>query len=52
VDEIKDTELNLDSKNTDRRQIIDADPTVIVTTAKIQPEEPAYPEGGERIFHS
>jgi hypothetical protein len=53
---IKDKELNPDSKsdseNTGKRQIIDADPTAIVATAAIQPEEPTDPEEGERLFHS
>jgi hypothetical protein len=56
VVEIKDKESNLDSKcdseNNDRRQIIDAYPTVIVVTATIQPEEPTDPEEGEHLFHS
>jgi hypothetical protein len=53
--EIKDKESNPDSedsKNIDRRQIIDTDPTTIVATATIQPEEPTDPEEGERLFHS
>jgi hypothetical protein len=56
VSEIKDKEPNPDlesnSENTDRRQIIDTDPTVIVATVAIQPEEPIDPEEGEHIFHS
>jgi hypothetical protein len=56
VAEIKDKELNpdseSDSENTDRRQIIDADPTAIVVTTTIQPEEPTDPEEGECLFHS
>jgi hypothetical protein len=56
VAEIKDKELNPDSEsdfeNTGKRQIIDADPTAIVTTATIQPEEPTDPEEGEHLFHS
>jgi hypothetical protein len=51
VAEIKDKEPNPDSKsdyeNTGKRQIIDADPTAIVMTATIQPEEPTDPEEGE-----
>jgi hypothetical protein len=43
---------NLIHENTDRRQIIDADPTAIVVTATIQPEEPTDPEEGEHLFHS
>jgi hypothetical protein len=56
VAEIKDKEPNLDSEsdseNTGKRQIIDAGPTAVVTTATIQPEEPTDPEEGECLFHS
>jgi hypothetical protein len=54
--EIKDKELNpdleSDSKNTGKGHIIDADPTVIVAIATIQPKEPLDPEEGEHLFHS
>jgi hypothetical protein len=54
--EIKDKEPNpdseSDSENTGKGQIIDADPTAIVATTTIQPEEPTDPEEGERLFHS
>jgi hypothetical protein len=56
VAEIKDKEPNLDSEsdfeNTGKRQIIDANPIVIVTTTTIQSEEPTDPEEGEGLFHS
>jgi hypothetical protein len=56
VAEIKDKEPNPDSEsdfeNTGKGQIIDADPTAIVATATIQPEEPTDPEEGEHLFHS
>jgi hypothetical protein len=56
VVEIKEKELNPDSEsnseNNGKGQIIDADPTAIVATATIQPEEPTDPEEGERLFHS
>jgi hypothetical protein len=56
VVDIKVKELNpdseSDSENTSKRQIIDADPTVIVATATIQPEEPTDPEEREHLFHS
>jgi hypothetical protein len=56
VAEIKDKEPNpdseSDSENTGKGQIIDADPTAIVATATIQPEEPTDPEEGEHLFHS
>jgi hypothetical protein len=50
VVEIKDKDLNPDSKNIGRRQIIDTSPTAIFSTAAIQPEEPADPKEGERLF--
>jgi hypothetical protein len=50
VAEIKEKETNPDSKsnseNNGRRHIIDADPTTIVATATIQPEEPVDLEEG------
>jgi hypothetical protein len=56
VVKIKEKESNLDlesdSENTGRRQIIDADPTTIVATTTIQPEEPTEIEEGEHLFHS
>jgi hypothetical protein len=56
VAEIKEKEPNPDSEpdleNIDRRQIIDVDPTAIVATTTIQPEEPIDPEEGENLFHS
>jgi hypothetical protein len=56
VSEIKDKELNPDSEsnseNTGKGQIIDADPTAIVATVAIQPEEPTDPKEGEHLFHS
>jgi hypothetical protein len=39
-------------KNTGKRQIIDADPTTIVATTTIQPEEPTDHKEGEHLFHS
>jgi hypothetical protein len=56
VAEIKDKDPNPDSEsdyeNTGKRQIIDADPTAIVATATIQPEESTDPKEGEHLFHS
>jgi hypothetical protein len=56
VVKIKDKEPNPNSKydyeNTGKGKIIDIDPTAIVATAAIQPEEPTYPEEGEHLFHS
>jgi hypothetical protein len=56
VTKIKAKELNPDSKsdseNTGKGQIIDTDPTAIVATTTIQPEEPIDPEEGECHFHS
>ena len=52
--EMKDKESNPDSEfdyeNTGKGQIIDANPTAIVTTATIQPEKPTDPEEGENLF--
>jgi hypothetical protein len=45
-------DLEFDYENTGQGQIIDVDPTTIIVTAKIQPEEPTYPEEGECLFHS
>jgi hypothetical protein len=56
VAKVKDKERNpdseSDSENTGKGQIIDTDPTAIIMTTKIQPEEPTDPEEGERLFHS
>jgi hypothetical protein len=56
VAKTKDKELNLDSKfdyeNIGKGQIIDADPTSIVMTTIIQPDEPTDLEEGENFFHS
>jgi hypothetical protein len=56
VDEIKDKEPNPDSKsdsrNIGKKQIIDAEPTIIVATATIQPKEPTDPKERECLFHS
>jgi hypothetical protein len=56
VANIKDKDPNpdseSDSENNGKRQIINADPTAIIVTATIQPEEPTDPEEGERLFHS
>jgi hypothetical protein len=56
VAKIKDKDPSFDSKsdyeNTSKGQIIDADPTAIVTTATIQLEEPTDVEEGEHLFHS
>jgi hypothetical protein len=53
---IKDKEPNIDSeydsKNIGKGQIIDVDPTAIVVTATIEPEEPTDLEEGEHLFHS
>jgi hypothetical protein len=53
---IKDKDPNIDSeydsKNIGKEQIIDVDPTAIVMTATIEPEEPTDLEEGEHLFHS
>ena len=54
--DFKDTDPNLDSesdpKNIENRQIIDVEPTSIVVTITIQPEELEDHEEGEHLFHS
>jgi hypothetical protein len=54
--EIKDKEpkpdSQSDSENTSEGQIIDVDPTAIVATTTIQPEEQTDPVEGEHLFHS
>ena len=54
--DIKDKDPNPDSEfdyeNIGKKQIIDTYPIAIVTTIKIQPEEPTDPEEGECLFHS
>jgi hypothetical protein len=56
VVEIKDKEpkpdSESDSKNIDIRQIINTDPTAIVSSATIQPNKPTDPKEGEHLFHS
>ena len=45
-------ELEPNKGNGKGKQIIDVEPNVTITTAKIQKNEPEDPEEGERIFHS
>jgi hypothetical protein len=56
VAKIKDKEpnpnLESDSENNGKGQIIDTNPTAIVTTIAIQPKEPTDPKEGENLFHS
>jgi hypothetical protein len=56
VVEVKDKDPNPDSKsdpkNIENIQIIVTNPTTIVMTTTIQPEEPVDPEEGEHLFHS
>jgi hypothetical protein len=51
-DACSDSESELDKGNDRGNQIIDAEPNAIVSTTKIQKEEPEYPEEAERLFHS
>jgi hypothetical protein len=55
VVEVKDKEPNPDSKsdleNNEKKHIINADPTAIVTITTIQPEELVDPKEGECVFH-
>jgi hypothetical protein len=56
VAEVKASELDVDSDSETElergRQIIDAKPSAIVATTKLQPGEPNKPEEGEHLFHS
>jgi hypothetical protein len=56
VADIKDKELNpnleFDSENTHKRQIIDVDRTAIVATTSIQTKETIDPEEEESLFYS
>jgi len=51
-DACSDPELEPDKGNGKGKQIIDADPSTTVSTAKIQKDEPENPEEGELLFHS
>ena len=51
-DTCSDPELEPDKGNGKGKQIIDADPSATVATAKIQKNEPEEPEEGEHLFHS
>jgi hypothetical protein len=56
VAEVKAYESDADSSSEPEpkrgRWIIYAEPSVIVSTTKLQPSEPDEPEEGESIFHS
>eukprot|EP00253_Pinus_taeda_P006764 PITA_06764 len=52
ADACSDPESELDKGNGKGKYIIDAEPNTTVATAKIQKNEPKYPEEGERLFHS
>ena len=52
LDAFSDPESEPDKGYEKRKQIIDADPSAIVATTKIQREDPEDPEEGERLFHS
>eukprot|EP00253_Pinus_taeda_P029008 PITA_29008 len=45
-------EFHKSSTHNTRKQIIDADPSATIATAKIQRNEPEDPEEEERLFHS
>jgi len=53
---MKASESDLGSKfdsETDKgKQIIDAEPSITITTTKIQPDDQEEPEEGEYLFHS
>jgi hypothetical protein len=52
VAEIKENDLNPDSENNGRIQIIYVDPTSTVVTTTVQPKETTDPKEGEHLFHS
>jgi hypothetical protein len=56
VPKLKDTESipnsNYDSDNNKRREIIDAETNITITTTIIQLEEPKDPKEGGCLFHS
>jgi hypothetical protein len=47
-----DLDFDSDSKMDKGKQINDAEPSSIVATTKIQPEDLKEPEEGEHLFHS
>jgi len=47
-----DPESEPDKGNDKGKQIIDAEPSATIATAKVQKNEPKYPEEGEHLFHS
>ena len=51
-DACSDPEPEPDKANDKGKRIINADPSSIVATTKIQKNEPEDPEEGERLFHS
>ena len=52
LDACSDSESEPDKGYEKGKQIIDADPSAIVATPKIQKNEPEDPEEEERLFHS
>ena len=50
-DEFSDSESELEKGNDEGKQIIDADPSSIVATTKIQREDTEDLEEGEHLFH-
>ena len=51
-DACSDSESEPDKGNDKGKQIIDADPSAIVATTKLQRQDPKDPEEGECLFHS
>jgi hypothetical protein len=49
-----ESEVDSDSESNHEggKQIIDVEPSAMVTTTKVHPREPEEPEEGERLFHS
>ena len=56
VSKMNALELDLDSDSDSEmdkgKQIINAEPSVVVATSQIQPEDPEESEEGEHLFHS
>jgi hypothetical protein len=47
-----DVDSNSDSELNESKQITDTEPSVAITTTKVQPKKPEEPKEGQRHFHS
>ena len=52
LDAFSDPKSESDKGNDKGKKIIDSDPSAIVSTTKIQRDNPEDPEEGERLLHS